>query len=555
MQLYASLVDHIVCLSTTSPRTTSCTDEDRKNNPSGDFNLTQWCGKVDLMGQGTWRVNDDRSSWAVWSSPVLSEEVEFVTLAAVKREEDMSERFQLVFQPFTAELWQALAVILFIRSLLEWYLTRWADRAKEAQWKNKHTSWKLGRELKKAETVQPERRWRSQKDEPKHSVTKAFYEECLSGLGHHNGRTPTKPGDRMITGSWIFLVFILTRFYGSSLTAFLTLAPSIDHAIPGLTGLSGSGNCIDVGCRFCVENGSANAEYFNETYADKGLNIISRPSVQDQIDGLLLADDLDSGGPPCDATELTLEDLILWGKDQKPEKRCKVSIVGPSIIKRLRGMMTSHENKCIVTGMNAIYHKFSTVAYGNETSHNAQSLHEHYFPKHLLSTNCPTDDTTTTRDDLRISLTQMTGPLLLFAGFFLMGTLQHFRADRKHRRFHRCTGPLHLAFGCKEKDEPTDCQLCPPWHLFRSGKHRPDPMHELHPSLWVPTDLQDEQEAGGLDQALEHYLKNQAKQAKQLTEHIAKRYGNNPNDSHVSSLVSDQSSLVSDQPSSQISSV
>lgn len=39
-------------------------------------------GGADLMGQGTWRWNSARSKWAVWSVPMVSEEVQFVTRGA-----------------------------------------------------------------------------------------------------------------------------------------------------------------------------------------------------------------------------------------------------------------------------------------------------------------------------------------------------------------------------------------------------------------------------------------------------------------------------------------
>jgi hypothetical protein len=32
-------------------------------------------GGADIMGQGTWRVNSERKEWAVWSNPVVSEDV------------------------------------------------------------------------------------------------------------------------------------------------------------------------------------------------------------------------------------------------------------------------------------------------------------------------------------------------------------------------------------------------------------------------------------------------------------------------------------------------
>lgn len=37
--------------------------------PSG---MTQ---PIDIFGQGTWRVTEDRGSWALWSDEVVSEEV------------------------------------------------------------------------------------------------------------------------------------------------------------------------------------------------------------------------------------------------------------------------------------------------------------------------------------------------------------------------------------------------------------------------------------------------------------------------------------------------
>ena len=59
---------------------------------------------ADLIGQGTWRINQDRARWAIWSNPVVSEDVWLLTLAPIKKEKTLTENAMLIFKPFTLEV-------------------------------------------------------------------------------------------------------------------------------------------------------------------------------------------------------------------------------------------------------------------------------------------------------------------------------------------------------------------------------------------------------------------------------------------------------------------
>ena len=135
------------------------------------------------------------------------------------------------------------------------------------------------------------------------------------------------------------------------------------------------------------------------------------PSIKAQIEWLATPG---SGALECDAIELTTEDLLKWGKDKPVEEKCKVKIQGP-IVKRTRGMLAPRDKACVITGLNALYHKFTT----ENATDNAAALYKQHFP----STPCPEGDK---RDNLKIDVDTLAGAFGLVALVLMYGTVHHF---------------------------------------------------------------------------------------------------------------------------------
>jgi hypothetical protein len=167
------------------------------------------------------------------------------------------------------------------------------------------------------------------------------------------------------------------------------------------------------GCNFCVAAGSANAEFFAAEYA--GLNVVPKPSIAAQIDGVRL-------NQGCDAAELAYEDLLAWGKNINEIERCKIQIVGPSVVKRPRGMLGKLEKQCVVSGMNALYHAFSI-----QPTDNAHALYTKWFPNAV----CTPDAALNSREGFKIELPDLLGPFVLL-GAVVTYTLLHYTCYRRY---------------------------------------------------------------------------------------------------------------------------
>jgi len=151
------------------------------------------------------------------------------------------------------------------------------------------------------------------------------------------------------------------------------------------------------------------------------------PSVKAQIEGLLVNTESvcavpDEFGRCCDAIELTREDLIQWGETQPSDTRCKVVIVGAPIVKRPRGMMSTFQKRCVVSGINALYHTLSTLRKNNPPlfRDNAQTVYQRWFQAKECTSKIGE------REALRISVEQLTGPMVLLAAAMIFGMINHY---------------------------------------------------------------------------------------------------------------------------------
>ena len=151
---------------------------------------------------------------------------------------------------------------------------------------------------------------------------------------------------------------------------------------------------------------------------ENSLNITAVKSITAQIETL-------ANNEGCDAIELTVEDFWKWGKNVRSSIRCKVEVQG-AIVKRPRGMMAPVENECVITGINALYHKFTTLKSRDESlvasvnnSGNADDLHAKHFP---VQTCTETDE----RTNLKISIDQLAGAFGLVLLVLLYGIIHHF---------------------------------------------------------------------------------------------------------------------------------
>jgi hypothetical protein len=221
------------------------------------------------------------------------------------------------------------------------------------------------------------------------------------------------------------------------------------QAMPGLESKAGEGSCVAAGCNFCVQKGAANDAYFSDPSNFAGLKVVKMASIDHQIAGLSGNPNIDvatglpsrycngNDYPPkanpdgekgdnlparcCDAIELTREDLLKWANSQSDAERCKVTIVGAPIVKRPRGMMAKFEKRCVVNGLNALYHTLSTLPKDKRPFYdNAGSLHERFFEQKACNTQLGE------RDALQIDIEQLTGPLGLLAIVLSIGVINHF---------------------------------------------------------------------------------------------------------------------------------
>ena len=367
------------------------------------------------------------------------------------------ERVLFLFKPFTVEVWLILLAAVVAHALVSWMIER--DSHKKNVVKKKAEMWRAEKrltardaELKRhnsatAENLKtnqptaansgPIRMGSTYVDNVEHTATdhhdakkelknlgfETFYHACISCGGEHH-YDPESTELRVVNVGWVFFVFLIGSIYSANLTAILTLGPEEVEPYSGLD--RGDTSCIKQDCTFCVKDGAANQKFFTETYGppENSLNINAVESITAQIENL-------ANNKGCDAIELTAEDFWKWGKNMRSSIRCKVLVQG-AIVKRPRGMMAPVENACVITGINALYHKFTTQKSLIDGG-NADDLHGKHFPVQA----CPETDE---RANLKISIDQLAGAFGLVAFVLLYGIIHHFCGKAIRRNFRKVTG-------------------------------------------------------------------------------------------------------------------
>lgn len=331
-------------------------------------------GGADLMGQGTWRWNADRSKWAIWSVPMVSEDVQFVTKGPSLEDKKIAKAMLILVEPFRWEVWVTLIVAMVGFT--------WMLRSVEAHESHRVRSQAMGkstaegtaavfgniwlakvRERRESANKHVEAKPPSHEERHAEPIAQTMYNTCVSCPGVHSDHLAAPPTNalRTIHAGWIFFIFLIAEVYGSNLTAILTLGPETSQVLNGLE------DCIEKGCNFCVQTGAANEAYFRKTYQPRNLQVVGKDNIPAQIEGII--------DGTCDAVELTSEDLFKWTTTEHDStRRCKPRIVGIPIVRRHRGMMAKVEKSCYITALNAVYARFAT-----ESKDNAVALNQEHF--------------------------------------------------------------------------------------------------------------------------------------------------------------------------------
>lgn len=378
---------------------------------------------VHIIGQGTWRINEDRidKGW-LWGDQIVSEDVLLVSKEITVKIRTNWETASLLLQPFSDFVWVLVVLSVFGFTLVLLCSTkprkivdtdddddddggpatpspsrtvstmsppirsphRSASTVSGRPSKRQRRAMRLTSQVSTTEPAAMDGKGSDADDaaddaddDDERDVTwgHVCYAVFISCVGEHT----VEPNTRVLMGiyaGWVFFVFFLAEIYAADLAAIL-LTPR-DLNPPNFADID---ECIQQQCRFCVQKGAANALYFTEEAQVngryEGLNVVQVGSIDAQINGVLHG--VYGGTDQCDVAEVTKEDLYQWAK-VNPQHRCRVkqpSSTGSVITKRIRGMLTNKNNACILTVFSALHHKLS-VAGG--VTQNVDGIYKSHFP-------------------------------------------------------------------------------------------------------------------------------------------------------------------------------
>jgi len=316
--------------------------------------------KCDLMGQGTWRVNEDRAKWAVWSNPTVTTEVQFLTRGPEPATPSSRDVALLFLRPFDGEAWAAIIVtvvgIILMLSLI--YVFGCGDSEDREEEEEEVVPGSISETMV---GVGPRKQMTSsaaQVDEVAdlHMVADIPFLVCMGCAQEHIISGPSRLVKGLLVG-WVLFAFFLGAIYTADLAAILT------QGVDEVQELTGMADCIKEGCTFCTVEGAANDNYFRKSYSraeapkleagDLEPQIKSMSTIKAQIECVL------DRTCTCDAAEITREDLYKWSKGQPELKKCKVQLIGNPIVKRPRGMMSTLENQCTMMAIDAMFHELA----------------------------------------------------------------------------------------------------------------------------------------------------------------------------------------------------
>jgi len=266
---------------------------------------------VQIIGQGTWRVNADRAVWAIWSVPVISEDVWLLTKGPELVPDSTLEKVLLVFSPYEVAVWACLFATLVLFSII--------FTVSAQQWKG--TQYEM-------------------------TYCGIFYHMAVNCTGRE-AIDISRAHLKGISMGWVFFIFIIAEVYVANLTAILSKPQS--YAVK----FNNIDEIILAKATFCVQKNAANDAYFSENakWAEKLAfsltNDTRKASITEQIDGVV--------DGSCDSAEVTREDFARWQQSQPISRKCIPTLSETTLTRRSRGMMSTANNTCTMAAINTLY--------------------------------------------------------------------------------------------------------------------------------------------------------------------------------------------------------
>ena len=159
----------------------------------------------------------------------------------------------------------------------------------------------------------------------------------------------TQTMQRGITLGWMIFCMIVMSFWSAGLTAQLVRGGSFTAAITWeqLQATTPSQ-------ALCVEEGADNQKYFQKLkeVGRHKYKVEGKPSTDAQIEATM--------NGACHGSEITQEVYNKYPAFQSNGKPCGAVLAAQPIARRARGMMAKTSSSCLVTGINALIHEYST---------------------------------------------------------------------------------------------------------------------------------------------------------------------------------------------------
>lgn len=325
----------------------------------------------------------------MWSIPVVSDDVQFVSGSPVPREKSFMEHMFVFLAPFDWSAWVAILIAMVVYGIILVVIERIDEEH--------GMTFEMEADPVTGEDVQREL-----------STGEIAWNACVSLTGEHQIAAMSNQM-RIVQAGWVYLVFILTAIYTANLATIFTEGTEYHFPINGIqTAAKGVNESTGLPYTFCLNKGSANDAYFSALAKDAASSfhslensLVRVAGTAGQIAGVLKTSD--DPATHCDFAELTREDLYTWAKGLPADQKCKIQIVGAPITKRSRGMMMGSSNTCLQATVNNLYHQY-------ELKGSAALLHGKYF----VNPNCAGIDV----EEVKLSLPfqELLGMFLIFFG-------------------------------------------------------------------------------------------------------------------------------------------
>jgi hypothetical protein len=344
-------------------------------------------GMVDVIGQGTWKVNSDRESWAIWSSSVVSSDT--LLLTKPMQYEEVEYGADLMFRPFKNEVWVLLFALVIV----------FAGIFKVSATKFKKTAMEIS---------------------PADIGYYTFMQPCGKDLIDVN-----QAKIKGISMGWIIFSVVMMEFWFAGLVSELVREGTYTTPV-SWKDLTSSGETLTL----CVENTGANDLYFTELATDEfGLGYSYKMgrtnNTKGKIDGVL--DGL------CHGSEVTRED---YNKDTRfhGTGQCPAVLHPNAIAQRTRGMMSRRNNTCVVTGINALIHSYSIQKCTSQSSNHGKCNLFALWTANFPEPTCEAAEKEDHGEAIALNIEAITSPLAVLFVFTVFGALGTFVGRRNERR-------------------------------------------------------------------------------------------------------------------------